>query len=218
MTATLVPVAPARSFLNAVTYDRPAALAAAYDEVAAAYEEIGAKWTVWVPSADREAVALLERAGHVLDANPEMMGRELEGIERPPAAALSGWTAEGALPDVAEVNDRAYQNDTPSFAQALRRIPEGAARLYTVTESGEAVAAVVVVDLEGHADIEFVAVVPEARGRGLARTLLGHALADAAERGCETTALIATALGRPLYERLGYRPLGRLEMWERRRD
>ena len=218
VTATLVGVAPDRSYLNAVTYDGPAALAAAYDEVAAAYEEIGAKWTVWVPPADREAVALLKRAGHVLDANPQMMGRELEGIERPPAGALSDWTGEGALADVAEVNDRAYQNDTPSFARALRRLPEGAARLYTASEAGEAVAAAVVADQEDHADIEFVAVVPEARGRGLSGKLLGHALADAAERGCETTALIATALGRPVYERLGYRPLGRLEMWERRRD
>jgi hypothetical protein len=28
--------------------------------------------------------------------------------------------------------------------------------------------------------------------------------------------VVATALGRPVYDRLGYRPLGTLQMWERR--
>jgi hypothetical protein len=32
----------------------------------------------------------------------------------------------------------------------------------------------------------------------------------------ETSTLIATKLGRPTYERLGFRPLGALQMWERR--
>jgi GNAT superfamily N-acetyltransferase len=216
--AALVPVAPERSYLNAVVYDRPAALAAVYDELAAAYDRIGAKWTVWVPPGDSEAAALLERAGHVLDAEPELMGRELPGIERPPDGELSGWTRDGALADVAAVNDRAYRDDARSFARALRRLPNGAAHLYTVRERPGPVASAVVVDHEGNADIELVAVVPEARGRGLSGKLLAHALADAAERGCETTTLIATAMGRPVYERLGYRPLGQLQMWDQRRD
>jgi predicted acetyltransferase len=62
-----------------------------------------------------------------------------------------------------------------------------------------------------------VAVAPEARGRGLSGKLLAHALADAAERGLETSTLVSTRLGRPVYERLGYQALGSLQMWERRR-
>ena len=42
------------------------------------------------------------------------------------------------------------------------------------------------------------------------------ALAQARTRGCVTTSLQASRRGRPLYERMGYRPLGALEMWERR--
>jgi GNAT superfamily N-acetyltransferase len=68
-----------------------------------------------------------------------------------------------------------------------------------------------------NSDLEWVAVVPEARGRGLSGKLLAHALADAAERGLLTTTLVASPLGRPVYERAGYRPLGALQMWERRR-
>ncbi len=62
----------------------------------------------------------------------------------------------------------------------------------------------------------MVAVVPEARGLGIAGKLLRHALADAAERGLETSTLISTRLGRPVYERLGYREAGTLQMWEKR--
>jgi hypothetical protein len=43
------------------------------------------------------------------------------------------------------------------------------------------------------------------------------ALREARERGCTTTCLEATARGEPVYARLGYRPLGRLGMWELRR-
>ena len=43
----------------------------------------------------------------------------------------------------------------------------------------------------------MVAVLPEARGRGISGKLLGHALADAAERGNETATLVATTIGLP---------------------
>jgi hypothetical protein len=33
-----------------------------------------------------------------------------------------------------------------------------------------------------------------------------------------TSTLIATKLGHPVYEKLGYRDVGTLEMWERRRQ
>ena len=72
-------------------------------------------------------------------------------------------------------------------------------------------------DHEGNCEIDGVATVPEARRRGISGALLGHALADAADRGVDTTTLVATAAGRPVYERLGYRALGVLELWELRR-
>ena len=46
--AAVVPAAPERAVVNAVLYRDADGLEAAYEEVAAAYEEIGAKWTVWV--------------------------------------------------------------------------------------------------------------------------------------------------------------------------
>jgi GNAT superfamily N-acetyltransferase len=144
------------------------------------------------------------------------MGRELDGVERPADGSLPDWTAAGRIADVGTVNDRSYTFGGDSFARGLAGFPEEEAHVYTAAEAGAPVACLIVVDDGRNADVEWVAVVPEARGRGLSGKLLAHALADAAERGAETTTLVSTRLGRPVYERLGYRPLGALQMWERR--
>ena len=60
----------------------------------------------------------------------------------------------------------------------------------------------------------------DARGATLVprrRSEAQRALADARERGCTTTTLVATKMGHPVYARLGYRDLGRVQMWERRK-
>ena len=72
--------------INSVTYEHPDGLSAAYDEIAAAYEAVGAHWTVWVRPRDSDATALLAERGHVLDAEPEAMARTLEGSARAPGA------------------------------------------------------------------------------------------------------------------------------------
>jgi ribosomal protein S18 acetylase RimI-like enzyme len=213
--AAVVPAAPERSVVNAVMYRSADGLGAAYDEVASAYDEIGAKWTVWVPPDDDAAATLLESHGHQLDARPWAMARPLDGVERPPAEALSDWTAEGSLTDVSEINDRSYTFGTDSFSRALKRLPDGAAHVYVVSDGSAPVGCLLVLDHEGNSEIQVVAVVPEARGRGITTKLLGHALADAVERGNETATLIATPLGYPVYERAGFEPLERVSMWER---
>lgn len=214
--AAVVPAAPERAVVNAVLYRSVDALDAAYDDVAGAYAEIGAKWTVWVPPGDEEAARLLEGRGHYLDAQPMAMARELNGVERPPADALADWTAEGDPAHLGEINDRSYTFGTDSFSRALQTLPDGAAHVYVARdEQGSPAGCLTVVDHAGNSEVQMVAVVPEARGQGITRKLLGHALADAAERGSETSTLIATPLGYPVYEGVGFRPLERVSMWER---
>ena len=48
---------------------------------------------------------------------------------------------------------------------------------------------------------------PDRRGAGLGRALTGTVVDDLEARGCRTLVLIATAAGRPIYERLGFEVL-----------
>jgi GNAT superfamily N-acetyltransferase len=213
--ASVVPAAPERAVVNAVLYRSVDALEAAYDEVAAAYRDIGAQWTVWVWPGDDAAARFLESRGHALDAQPMAMGHDLTDVERPPADALPDWTADGDLAEVGPLNDRAYGFGTDSFTRALGPWPDGAAHVYLARDDGAPVGCLLMTDHDGNSDLELVAVVPEARGRGITGKLLGHALADAVERGNETATLVATRLGYPVYERAGFRPLELVSMWER---
>ena len=211
--AAVVPSAPERAVVNAVLFRSAAQLEAAYDELAAAYGEIGARWTVWVPPGEDGDAAgrFLESRGHVLDAQPMAMAHDLEGLEPP---SLPDSISVGRVDEVGWVNDRSYSFGTDSFSRALRTLPEDV-HIYVVRDGGRPVGCMTTADHEGNTEVQMVAVVPEARGRGIAGDLLRRALADAAERGSETATLVATKLGSPVYEREGFRALGELSMWER---
>jgi N-acetylglutamate synthase-like GNAT family acetyltransferase len=218
--AALVPAAGERSVINAVVYDNHEALAAAYDELAAAYAEIGANWTVWLHEGDTRSAELLAGNGHALDGTPTAMAVDLGAHppRRPADDELPPWTANGSLADVGAINDRAYPWGGDSFSRALTRLPDGEVQIYVAHENGEPVACTATIDSGSNSEVQMVAVVPEARGRGLAGKLIAHSLADAVERGATTGTLVATKLGYPVYAKLGFEPLGVLEMWERRVD
>lgn len=55
------------------------------------------------------------------------------------------------------------------------------------------------------AGIYNMCTLPEFRGRGVATAVLAACLADARARGCQYVGLTPTSMGRPLYERLGFR-------------
>jgi predicted GNAT family acetyltransferase len=215
--ACIVPVAPERSYPNAVLYERVEALEAAYEGLAKAYRDAGVRaWTVWIPEQDRSAAELLQRRGHLLDASPTAMARELDGIQCPAPGTLGDWTSTGDPALVGALNDRAYPFGDDTFAAAFGGLAGEGVRLYVGRLDGQPSTCLVTTDLGENCEIDGVATPPELRGHGLSGQLLAHALVDAAERGCTTTTLVATSLGRPVYERLGYRPLGTLQMWERR--
>ena len=217
--AALVPASLERSVVNSVVYEHPDALAAAYDEIAAAYAEIGAKWTVWVHDGDTATVELLERAGHVLDANPEAMALDLVGqpVRRPPSGGARGL--DRGRDDHGRGRDQRPRLHAPRrlvLARAERVCPRARSTSTSASRRRRPVGCCATVDDGENSELQMVAVLPEARGRGLSGKLIAHALADASERGMQTSTLVATKLGRPVYERLGYRSLGVLEMWERR--
>lgn len=216
VTAVINPAARERSVFNSVVYEDAAALAAAQPELARRYERHGCAWTVWVPEDDRQAAALLERAGHRLDAEPRAMGIELAGCEEPDLSHLE-WEIAGGIEEAAALNDAAYGYPPGTWIRGTGPDPEGLIT-YVARLDGEPASTVAARYEGGDGSIWNVATAPAARGRGLAGLLMRKALHDAAAAGCETSTLQATKLGRPVYERVGYRDFGALQMWEHRTE
>jgi GNAT superfamily N-acetyltransferase len=216
--ASIVPAVPDRSVLNSVVYRDEEALRAALEELASSYEEAGVTaWTVWVPEYERSAGRLLESAGHVLDAAPMAMVRDLATLPDPDRGELD-WDSGAAPEDVGRVNDLAYGLPAGTFGAALSRIPPDVpVRLYQARGAGEPACVLGTLDEGEDCGVYLVATLREHRGRGLARRLLHVALAEARERELATSTLQSTRFGLRVYERLGYESAGPIQMWERRR-
>jgi GNAT superfamily N-acetyltransferase len=215
--ASIVPSSPERSVFNSVFYKEGKRLIAALDQIAAGYEEAGVRaWTVWVPEDDRETAAALEEAGHVLDAEPRAMAMELSALREPEPNPALEIRAELDMPVVARLNEIAY-GWAPGEFGAVADTPIPGTYAYFASLEGETVGTVVVWDHGDNSDLDWVATLPEARGKGVSKQLTARALADARERGQITTTLVATKLGRPVYDRVGYRDFGAIQMWERRK-
>ncbi|HET7590929.1 MAG TPA: GNAT family N-acetyltransferase [Solirubrobacterales bacterium] len=216
LVASVVPASPQRSLFNSVYYDDPAALAAEVDALGDTYDSHGVRaWTVWVPDADRETARLLASRGHVLDAEPRAMAMELAdlGGEPPAPAGIDPGPVEPTI--CAELNDLAYGYDRNGFRAGLPG--ESGIRWLGAFAGEEAVGCVGTIVVGDDACITGVATPPEHRGRGIASWLLARALAEARAAGLTTASLQATRAGAPLYERLGFRDFGFVEMWELRR-
>lgn len=218
VTAAIVPSCPQRSIVNSVAFSDPAALLTTLDDLAAAYERAGiAAWTVWVPDFDHETTTALESAGHQFDGQPMAMVLELENWEPPELGDLD-WDADADPGLLGPLNDLAYGLDPESgMGRALAFQPSELVRLYQARVDGEPGCVLATMDHGGEdLGFYFVATAPERRGRGLATRLMHAALADAKQRGLRTSSLQASAMGEPVYTRMGFVPHFRLHMYERR--
>jgi GNAT superfamily N-acetyltransferase len=226
ITASAVPATPGRSIPNSVTYTDPDVLLAGLAELAAFYDDAGIDaWTVWAPDFESETIAALEDAGHAFDGRPAAMVLDLTQLDESELGDLD-WDAEASLELLGELNDRAYGHAPgEGYAAGWVRVPEGLdLRLFQARVDGKPASILGTIDHEpvvGTAGrdcgIYFVATAEEYRGRGLSTRLMRAALSEARERGCATSSLQASAMGEPVYERLGYRPYFRFHMYERRR-
>jgi predicted GNAT family acetyltransferase len=75
--------------------------------------------------------------------------------------------------------------------------------------AGRDVSAAIAYDHDGDCGIFNMGTLEPHRRRGLATTLLGRHLLDAAERGCSTASLQATPIAEGVYSAVGFRDLGR---------
>jgi GNAT superfamily N-acetyltransferase len=217
--ASIVPVAPDRSLLNGIVPNDAASLRRAYAELRALYEGAGVRaFTCWIDSVDVESRDFLEKQGHVLDARPRAMAAPIAELSLDLDETLD-WRETDDLALIGALNDRAYGVPPPAFAAGLSRWPKdrGSWRAHLARHEGIDAATVMTFDAPNR-DCGVVAVcaLPEARGHRLATRLLSRALFEGKARGMTTTSLQSTTMGRPLYEKLGYRDLGELQMWELR--
>ncbi len=216
--ATVVPVSPERSLPNSVVYEAPGAVLECHDEIAALYAAAGVRaWTVWVRPGDDDLAAELERRGHRLDGTPAIMGAQLDAMDLEPRMSLDldpviGWDVAGAI------NDRAYGLEPGSLSTPLAGLTREAMPLLVARVDGEHVACAAFHVVEGDCAAEFVATLPQARGRGVAAELMREGLRRARSAGAVTATLEGSTMGQPIYERLGYRVLGRMRMLELRAD
>jgi GNAT superfamily N-acetyltransferase len=219
-----VPAVPRRSIPNSVVYRDAEGLASALDGLASHYEEAGIEaWTVWVPEFDREAIELLEGAGHAFDGSPAAMVLDLAELPERDLGDLDYGPAD-SMPLLGELNDRAYGHTRDGYAPAFVELPQGLpVRLYLARVDGEPASGLATIDhqpVEGaegpDCGIYWVATPEEFRGRGLSSRLLYAALVEARERGCATSSLQASGMGEPIYAKLGYLLPYRYALYERR--
>lgn len=213
--AAVIPASPNRSFFNSVFYGDPEALVEALPKLGVIYDEAGVNaWTVWIPADDDVARAGLEEAGHLLDATPRVMGLDMADLEQYEPDPELEIRIEMDTEACRSINEIAYGYPEGDFPP-MKPMPD--TEIYLADLDRATVGTTLTWDRGDDVEITFVAVLPEARGRGVSGRLLGHALGRERDRGKAASTLIATKLGRPVYERLGYRDAGGLEMWEKRR-
>ena len=80
-------------------------------------------------------------------------------------------------------------------------------------ENGEIIGTTLLYTKDGNAGIHEVGVLPEHRRRGIAATLVSHALREAAASGAVISTLQASDLGVPVYKTLGYQEVSRIQTW-----
>jgi GNAT superfamily N-acetyltransferase len=214
----IAPACPQRSLANSAVHRGADGLERALPLLAAAYEQAGiAAAAMWTIEPDDEAEAVLEGAGYVFDGEPAAMFMDLVELEGPDPGDLD-WDADAAPREVGLVNDLAYGHpEGAGIAAAIGMPPpEFGVRSYRARAGGEVASVLQTVDVGTDCMICWVATLPRHRGARLASRLLQVALAEARERGLETTTLQASMLGRGVYQRLGYSTIAPLRLYERR--
>ena len=215
--AAVVPVTPGASLPNSVLYTDAAAVLEAYDELVALYADAGVRaWTVWVVPEDDDLAAELQARGHVLDGSPTMMAAPMEDLDLGAEDELD-LHPEPRWADIGALSEAAFGIPAGRLAPGLADMDHPAMHPYVALLDGEPAACLATIDGPGgDCSLQFVATAPAARGRGLATALVRRGLRDARERGFTTASLEASAMGEPVYARLGYRAFGPVRMFERR--
>ena len=183
------------------------ATATAASELKRVYADAGVDvWALWVPSRATD-----------LDAPDETRG--VSGLKRDTTTLVMQATLapgprlhDGVVPVSIASATRAGDEAVPATDLGEQEHAPGLAA-WVMVQDDVAVAGAWSFLHERDCGIFTVGTVPGWRGRGLARALVEHVLADATRRGARTATLQSTRMAQHLYESLGFQPVGRYEEW-----
>lgn len=214
--AAIVPGLPDLAVANAAVYRDARGLGSALPLLERAYVEAGVRRSlIWVPPGDEGAHEALRVAGYVLDSEAPAMALDLARLP-PEDDPLDDWSDTPDPAELAQIVERSYGLQDGAIHAAIRGWLEPATA-YVARLDGRPACCLTLVREGPDAGVFLVGTIPEARGRGLARRLLLHALYAARAAGATVSTLQSSRLGYPVYQRLGYVELCRLGMWERGR-
>jgi GNAT superfamily N-acetyltransferase len=215
--AFVQPSHPEASHQHRVLYESAQALPAALGALEEFYRHHGIRnWHVQVPVGDAEVEQLLARSGHSPGEVIPAMGLPLADLSLvPPALPVERVRTQEEL---ALLNAEAFGRSvstalSPWHSQTLPHI-----HVYLLREGGRVLSGGLAHDLGDTTGIYMMATATDARRRGLAAEVLRALLADARDRGQRAAVLQATALGHPVYRKMGFRDLQAWTCWGRRLD
>jgi len=178
------------------------------------------EWKVYGHDKPHDLDLRLQKAGFQPDG-PETLvvfdlTGELPGAEPPEGAVIRRVTDWSGLSDVVAVGIQAFGEDYSRMnAEFIARVEYGTVLFYVAYVDGKPVSAA---RLEMPRSGEFAGLfgggtVPEHRGRGIYRALVGARAADARERGYHYLAVDAQPTSRPIRRRMGFVPLTTVTSW-----
>lgn len=213
--AFAMPPHPEAVHQHRVLYESAQALADAHSALDEFYRGHGIRdWHVQVPAGDAEVEQLLAHLGHSPGEVLPAMGIMLDDLAlAPPRLPVERARTQEEL---TLLNAEAFGRRAPSTLYPWHSQIHPHIHVYLLREGGRGLSGGLAHDLGDTTGIYMMATATSARRRGLAAEVLRALLFDARDRGQRIAVLQASALGRPLYQHMGFRELEIWNCWVRR--
>lgn len=179
--------------------------------------QVPTRWYIWPSSSPAELGDHLVTAGLAHGDDSPLMARELtlplapaplpsgvrvERVDDPETFAHWVSVAVGGF-EFGETHREAALFRTLGYDEGVRQ--------YLAWLDGEPVAVATLFLADERAGIFNVATLPEARGRGIGSAITARCLQDARDAACRYALLSSSAMGLPVYQRLGFETVAMLE-------
>ena len=158
------------------------------------------------PGLDPDAEAVVRARGfETAPPHPGMLMHPIGGLGDPPhGVEIRTVGDEKELGHFLDAAEAGFGSSTPRMLIGDHVVNHPAVTLFVGYVDGAAAATSALITTGPVAGIYWVSTLKPYRGRGLGEALTAHAIGAGQARGCDTAALRASAMGRPIYERMGF--------------